>query len=140
MTKLILERCETSEQGTFGRIQVGGVSFFTGELPWRENKNDLSCIPEGAYLCKWTLSPRFKRFTYELIKVPKRVAIRKHSANFMGDFRLGLKCQLNGCISLGEKLGFMDGQKALLLSAPAVRRFEKLMNKEPFILEIRNAA
>lgn len=139
MTKLILERMETSEQGTFGKISVGGVSFFTGELPWRENKNDLSCIPEGAYLCKWTLSPRFKRFTYELVKVPKRIAIRAHSANFCGAKDKGYKFQLNGCIALGEKLGFMDGQKALLLSAPAVRRFEKIMNKEPFMLEIRNA-
>jgi hypothetical protein len=46
---------------------------------------------------------------------------------------------LNGCIAIGEKLGWMSGQKALLLSAPAVRRFETHMNKQPFELEIVNA-
>jgi hypothetical protein len=32
----------------------------------------------------------------------------------------------------------MDGQKALLLSAPAVRRFESYMERKPFRLEIVN--
>ena len=56
----------------------------------------------------------------------------------MGDVTLGLRSQLNGCIALGERLGWMDGQKALLLSAPAVRRFEGHMGTAPFLLEIRN--
>jgi hypothetical protein len=57
----------------------------------------------------------------------------------MGDKLLGYRAQLNGCIALGERLGWLDGQKALLLSAPAVRRFEAHMGREPFKLEIANA-
>jgi len=56
----------------------------------------------------------------------------------MGDASLGLKCQLNGCIALGERLGYLDGQKALLLSQPAVRRMEEYFRGGPFLLEIRD--
>ena len=63
--------------------------------------------------------------------------VRIHSANFMGDSAKGLRCQLNGCIALGERLGKMDGQKAVLLSAPAVRRFEEMMAGETFKIEVR---
>lgn len=73
---------------------------------------------------------------YEVVGVPKRSGIRKHSANFMGAKDEGFRCQLNGCIALGEKLGWIEKQKALLISAPAVRRFESFMNREPFELEV----
>jgi len=117
---------------------IGDRVFFTGELPWRDNQTNISCIPEGKFECRWTYSARFKRYMYE-IKVPGRVGIRIHSANLMGDASKNFKCQLNGCISLGEKLGSIENQKAVLLSAPAVRHFESYMNHEPFELEIRNA-
>ena len=55
----------------------------------------------------------------------------------MGDKTKGYRCQLNGCIALGERLGYIDGQKALLLSAPAMRRFLDAARGEPFTLEIR---
>jgi hypothetical protein len=75
---------------------------------------------------------------YLILGTDPRGGIRAHSANFMGDDTLGYKKQLNGCIALGEKLGWMDGQKALLLSTPAVRRFESYMGQKPFKLEIIN--
>jgi len=75
---------------------------------------------------------------YLVEAVDKRTGIRKHSANLMGDIKKGFKAQLNGCISLGERLGWIDGQKAVLLSAPAMRRFENLMGGKPFVLEITN--
>lgn len=137
MKRIILERLETSDHGTFGRLLAPGLTLFTGELPWRENKNDISCIPAGIYICHWTMSARFRRKMYLVQSVPHRTGIRKHSANLMGDSTLGLKRQLNGCIALGEKIGWMDGQKALLVSAPAMRRFETLMAGQPFELEIK---
>lgn len=136
MRTALLLRAETGPQGTFGRLLLPGISFFTGELPWRENRSDLSCIPLGVYRCPWTMSPRFRRRMYLVEPVPGRAGIRVHSANFMGDNPPFHK-QLNGCIALGEKLGWMDGQKAVLLSAPAIRRFESIMKGETFILEVR---
>ena len=137
MDALKLIRMETSDEGTFGKIYLpDGLTFFTGELPWRENQNDISCIPEGNYFCTWTFSNRFKRNMYLVTPVRDRAGIRIHSANLMGDSTKGFKKQLNGCISLGEKFGWIEGQKAILASGPAVRRFEEHMDHKPFSLEI----
>ncbi len=137
--KCVLQRTESGDQGTFGRLVLpDGMTFFTGELPWRENRSNVSCIPADTYECRWTMSPRFRRMMYILLGTSPRAGIRKHSANLMGDKAKGYRAQLNGCIALGERLGWLDGQKALLLSAPAMRRFETAMAGRPFTLEIRD--
>ncbi len=137
LSNVVLTRAESGDAGTFGRIVLGEFAAYTGELPDRANQSNLSCIPAGSYRCAWTYSPHLKRSTYEVLAVPSRAGIRIHSANLMGDATKGLKAQLNGCIALGESRGVMDGQKALLLSRPAVRRFEAILNEQPFTLEIR---
>lgn len=133
---MVIERFEFTEHGTFGRLITDGLQLFTGELPWRENRQLVSCIPPGDYYCPWTFSPRFERYTYLVSEVPGRGGIRFHAANFMGDETVGLRAELNGCISLGERLGFIDGQRALMLSAPATKRFEQHMGYDPFKLRI----
>ena len=132
-------RMDYSDQGTFGHFITPGLSLFSGELPDRGNAQNISCIPEGFYKCLWSPSPRFHRLMYLVQPVRNRAGIRAHSANFMGDESMGYRRQLNGCIALGERLGWMNGQKALLLSAPAIRRFESHMGGRPFILEITHA-
>lgn len=135
---ITLQRLETSDEGTFGRIDlVGGPPFYTGELPWRDNASNISSIPPGLYRCRWTFSPRFNRPLYLVEGVEARTGVRFHPANLMGDVGQGFKAQLNGCIALGERLGWIEGQKAVLLSQPAVRKFETLLNHEDFTLEIR---
>jgi hypothetical protein len=136
LDKVQIVRVDTGDQGTFGKIYYKQFVAFTGELPDRGNKSNVSCIPKGIYKCVWTYSPRFKRKMYLLENVKGRTGIRIHLANFMGDAEKGYKKQLNGCIALGENLGKMDGQKALLISGPAIRRFEKVMGGKPFVLEI----
>lgn len=138
--KLTLVRHETSDHGTFGTIEVGPHRFYTGELPWRDNDKDLSCLPVGVYTCIRTMSARFKRQLYLLSPTGKRIGIRIHPANLVGDTKLGLKSQLHGCIALGERLGFIDRQKAILVSQSAVRKFEALLKGQPFTLEIIDAA
>lgn len=140
LPQVVLERHETGDQGTFGRIIVPDtLVLFTGELPDRANAPSVSRVAAGSYRVDWTWSPRFKRLMYLLRGTDPRVGIRAHAANFMGDAALGYRSQLNGCIALGEKLGWMDKQKVLLLSAPAVRRFEECMGRASFMLEIRDA-
>lgn len=136
--RLIL-RVESGDQGTFGRLTAGRFSCFTGELPWRNNRPGASCVPEGRYAVLWAKSPRLGRFTYRLLDVPGRDGILIHPSNLMGDAKMGFRAQLLGCISLGERLGWMGGQKALLLSRPAVRAFEDYMGRKPFMLEVRHA-
>lgn len=138
MKTVTLQRLETSDQGTFGVIDIGGVKLFTGELPWREDENDLSCIPAGIYTCVMTYSPHFKRKLYAVTGDVKRSGVRIHGANLCGDRKKGYVSQLLGCIALGEKRGYIGKQKALLVSQTALRKFQKLMNGEPFILEVRD--
>lgn len=133
-----IERFESTDHGTFGRIEFEGHSFYTLELPWRDNRNDISCIPSGQYVCRITKSPRFKRDMYLVEGVQGRFGIRIHSANLAGDTTKGLRSHLNGCIAIGESRGTMGRQKALLQSQPAVRKFEELLDRKPFILEVIN--
>jgi hypothetical protein len=133
----LIHRFDRSLQGTFGQLWTPGLQLFSGELPWLDNLPNVSCVPAGFYRCAWTWSPRFARFMYLLLDTEPRLGVRKHSANLMGAIAHGFRAQLNGCIALGERLGYMAGQKALLLSAPAIRRFEAHMGHAPFLLEIR---
>ena len=139
MITLELRRVESNDQGTFGQLFGLAKLAFTGELPWRENQRSISCIPEGTYQVIWSWSPHFKRRTYRLLNVPGRDGVLIHSANLMGDTSLGYRAQLNGCIALGERLGWLDGQKAILVSRPAIRFLEDSLQQQPFMLEVRNA-
>ena len=133
----VLDRLESGDQGTFGRMWTRGLELYSGELPDRGNAPNVSCVPPAMYRVIWTFSPRFRRYMYLLLGTDPRAGIRKHPANLMGDRAQGWRAQLNGCIALGERLGWLDGQKALLISAPAVRRFESHMGHRPFLMEIR---
>jgi hypothetical protein len=84
-------------------------------------------------------SPKFRRPVYRLLGTEPRGGILIHAATWMGDVDLGWRSHLQGCIALGEKLGWMEGQKALFLSRPAVSRLEVLMQGSPFTLEIQDA-
>jgi len=135
---LKLTRFDSSDEGTFGVLWIPGFPgvLFTGELPDRQNRSNISRIPAGRYKGIWCRSPRFKRDMYVLEPVTNRAGIRIHVANWVGDKAKGYKSQVNGCITLGEKIGKLAGQKAVLLSAPAIRRFEKFMQGKTFNLEV----
>lgn len=136
-----IRRQLSTDHGTFGRLSVEGHAFtaYTGELPWRDNRKGASCIPSGIYRCVWAQSPRLKRATYRVLDVPGRSGVLIHPANLFGDRELGLNAQVQGCIALGERIGWMDGQRAILRSMPSVRNFETLMGGKPFDLEIVDA-
>ena len=132
----VLTRFESGPQGTFGRFVAGRLGLFSGELPDHANATNVSRIPAGTYRCVFSHSPRFGRALYLVDRVPARAGIRLHAANLMGD-NPPYRRQLNGCVALGERLGWIEGQKALLLSAPAMRRAESYFGGRPFTLEIR---
>lgn len=109
---------------------------FTLELPNLGNQPEVSCIPEGTYLCVYTQSAHLKDTngnplsTYEVMNVPNRSGIRIHSANFFK--------QLLGCIALGYKEEDLNADNVLDItdSRNAVNDFEKFMNYEQFNLVI----
>lgn len=127
---IILQRINNERDRTFGVLHLPNRTFFTLELPWRDNNKDLSCIPAGLYQCTFSYSPHFDKKTYLLTGVKDRTSIRIHSANF--------PAELKGCIALGEKLGVLNGERAVLNSRQAVGDFEKLMDWRPFELEVKD--
>ncbi len=129
MKTVTLERTIRSTVGTFGILRSGNKKWFTCERPWLDNQNNVSCIPVGSYVCKWTKSPRLKKETYEVTNVSGRSGIRIHSANF--------PTQVIGCIALGETFGTMGGKQGVFVSVAAVREFNSLMNREDFRLEVK---
>ena len=80
------------KEGTNGTLFYKDLFLgFTIELPWLENKRNISCIPEATYEIKARFSPKFKQHLI-LKNVPKRSLILFHPAND------ALK-ELEGCIA-----------------------------------------
>ena len=97
--------------GTFGTLEVDGMTLFTVERPWHNNERMISCIPPGSYGLK---SRKFYRGGYNAIEVTgveDRSYILFHKANHMN--------HLAGCIAVGMELGMVDGLWAVTNSAGA---------------------
>lgn len=133
-----LTRFDSSAQGTFGILRCEGFQIYITELPWRDNERSKSCIPEGLYQVSWHKSPRFG-FVYRISNVPNRSEILFHSGNYAGNNDLGYLSHSHGCLLPALKLGYLAGQKAGLVSKPAVNALVSFFNKESFMLEIKNA-
>lgn len=140
---VILQRLPSGDSGTFGQFIYLGKKFFTGELPWKNNQQTFSCIPPGTYTCVYGWSTHLKRFVYKILNVPGRVNCEIHNGNFCGDTtlvnpetNLPYVSSVLGCIVVGLRIGSLEGQDAVLDSVVALTNFEKLMNKQPFDLQI----
>ena len=102
-------------EGTNGVLSLNGKEICkTIELPWRNNKARVSCIPEGKYKIRKRYSAKFK-WHLELINVKNRKYILLHPANN------ALK-ELNGCIApVSQITGEGRGNESR-------KAFEKLKN------------
>ena len=105
--KLTLKRIALRQTYTIGKLYIDDVYFCdTIEDTVRDiNKNgkfdnvekkvhSKTAIPYGTYEIKWTYSPRFKKYTPQLINVPSFEGIRIHAGNTSAD--------TEGCLILGE--------------------------------------
>lgn len=136
MVQLKLKRGPSTDQGTFGTLTYEGEFIcYTGELPWRDNKPQVSCIPPGTYVVEPWNSKRFPD-TYHLKDVEGRSAILTHQGNLCGDKSKGYLSHVLGCIIVGEKRGTIRGQQAVLLSVVAMRKLRSLIGKRRFDLEV----
>ena len=78
--------------GTNGTVYLHGEPIcHTIELPWRDNRRNVSCIPEGRYRLVRTRGRRFQ-YCIRLLDVPGRSGILIHAANHAAT-------QLRGCIA-----------------------------------------
>lgn len=130
-----LFRTDSDDHGTFGVLIFGDDYVRTIELPWRENRPNLSCIPQGRYTVSMRHSPKYGK-VYHVEAVPGRSHILLHHGNFAGDKTRGFRTHSAGCILLGTKRGRLASQKVVLASRPARTKFETRMNFQTFELEI----
>lgn len=130
-----LIRTETSDQGTFGLLSVGGFVCHTAEPPWRENLPGVSCIPPGLYEVEPWNSRRFPA-TFHLLNVPARSAILIHAGNVAGDPSRGWRRHSLGCILPGLRRGWIEKQRAVLLSAPALSVLREAVGPAAWLLAI----
>ena len=133
-----LFRLRRSDQGTEGLLVAGDFNCRTLELPWRENQQQISCIPPADYKVEIRLSNKYGRI-YWVRQVQNRSYILIHSGNYAGDTSKGFKSHVMGCILLGKKSGFLGGQVAVLNSRIVVRQFMEDMGYESFNLHIKEA-
>lgn len=93
---LILSRNYFSD-GTNGTLKCQGKLICnTIELPWKDNRPKVSCIPEGEYFIAKRYSKKFG-WHLEILQVSKRNLILFHPANY------ALR-ELQGCIAPVTKL------------------------------------
>ena len=119
-----------------GILLIEGEPVFTTlELPWLDNRPNISCIPEGSYECKKT----FDRFTgsghkivetFEVTHVGGRGGILFHIGNTAKDTR--------GCILLGMAFDTSaDFEPCITESAKAFAAFLRLLrDRSAFNLKI----
>ena len=114
--KATLKRDYKGTDCTLGKLSFNNEVVEILELPWRDNIQMKSCIPDGTYKVKKTYSPRFKKNMWEVMNVPDRAGIRIHCANTVQ--------QLNGCLAPGLKrydinkdgiIDITDSRKAMTL-------------------------
>lgn len=135
MKNVYIIRTTSSNQGTQGTLVTEGFNCFSLELPWRDNQQNISCIPAGEYIVKIRQSPRFGK-VYWVTKVPNRGYILIHPGNFAGDVSKRYKSNVEGCLLLGKRFGILGKQLAVLTSRITVRRFMEHMEYETFKLNI----
>ena len=118
---------------TFGVLMLEDLpQILTLELPFKDNKRNESCIPEGRYICDRFNSAKVSGQTFLITEVPGRSGILFHHGNTAKD--------TEGCIIVGSEFGFIDGQYGVVGSKKAFLRFMDLFNGiNSFALLIRKA-
>ena len=129
---LVLQRTYFKE-GTNGAL-FNNDRFvgFTIELPWKENRKQVSCIPEGVY----ELRPRYsEKFKHHLVleNVPNRSLILIHPANDANK-------ELQGCIAPVSSLtGIAKGlQSRVVFQKVLSACYQAFDRKEKVTLTIKN--
>ena len=124
-------RLEQTPEHMLGVLLLDGQLVGTTlELPWRNNRPDVSCIPPGNYQCVRRKSPRFGR-TFEIDFVSGRTDILFHAGNRVRD--------THGCVLLGKSAGWLQEERAILSSRSAMKEFmERLENVNEFSLVVQS--
>ena len=111
-----LIRGPSTDDGTFGSLFIDNFHCVTIELPWKNNKRNVSCIPEGEYILTPYTSRKFGQ-CYAVMDVPGRFGVLIHTGNYAGDKSKGKKAHSSGCILVGYKRAIAGNGQALVTSS-----------------------
>ena len=126
-----LKRNKHLPNATLGTLTIEGIKtdpIYTLENPKRATDKD-SCIPAGTYNCKPYSGSKYSN-VYIVENVPNRSAILIHWGNTEKDTL--------GCILLGNKIGKIGDEPAVLNSKLCYERFRSLIGKNEFTLIIED--
>lgn len=119
-------RTDKESLGTMMVIDHGKVLYNSHllELGWKDNKNDISCVPVGIYDLVLEYSDKFKTVLWEAKGIPNRSECKFHSANYYTD--------LNGCFAPGKRRADInyDGELDVTSSRTALREFMTAMGTD----------
>jgi len=110
-------------------IQEISFECYTLELPWKYNKQKVSCIPTGKYSCsKAEPTVKFPYKHFDVHNVQGRSGIKGHGGNYV--------FQILGCLLFGDKL--VDMNKDLLKDVTnSIATLGKLLSVLPENFELQ---
>lgn len=82
------------------------------ELPWKMNKQSVSCIPEGIFDVIKVSTPKHPN-SFLVLNVPARNEIMIHK----GNFSTGKKVDTEGCLLPGDFFSDLDGNGTVDVAA-----------------------
>ena len=126
-----LIRISKNTDGVFGTLLINKDPFcVTLEPEDLQNRPNLSCIPDGAYIVKRIVSPKYGD-VFCVQDVPFRTHILIHSGNTEDDTL--------GCILLAQYYGKLKGKRAVLNSGDTMKDFMALTKGvNEFLLVIKS--
>ena len=138
---LALIRFMDTREGTLGLLMANGRKIcLMGELPWRDNRSDISCIPAGTYRVDYLPSSGSGRYrdVYHVQAVPGRFGILIHTGNLTGDVHQGLRTHSHGCLLPGTRVGKIKGQRAVFASRQALAAIHDAVKRQTFLLAVQD--
>lgn len=101
---------------TLATLTFKSFQCFVLELPWKNNRVNVSCIPEGVYKAKKRMSPGKGYLVIEYLNIPNRTFIQIHRGAFTRHSQ--------GCQLVGKGISFIDGD-----TIPDVYKSEETLNE-----------
>ena len=126
----ILRRESLKGEGTVWILSIDKSIFsFCMEPADNENHSNISSIPAGQYICKRYSSAKYPE-TFQVMDVTDRSYILFHAGNTVEDTA--------GCICLGDTVGKLKGDRAILNSGKTFSRFlDEMAGETEFHLTIK---
>lgn len=137
--RLQLYRFLSDRDGTVGLLMVDWRRVcFVGELPWKDNRANVSCIPNGLYQVEYLARSASGRYqdVYHVREVDGRTGILIHKGNYTGDRELGMRSDSWGCLLPGSRVGRLSGQRCVLASGSALMDLHDVVGRNDFELEV----